>query len=40
VLTEGRSVFIENAPNAAPNASGPLKTSGPVTQQLDTFGGR
>jgi hypothetical protein len=40
VLTEGRSVFIENTPNAAPNASGPLKTSGPVTQQLDTFGGR
>jgi hypothetical protein len=40
VLTEGRSVFIENAPDAAPKAVGPLKNSGPATPQPDTFGGR
>jgi hypothetical protein len=35
VLSEGRSVFIENAPDQTPNAVGPLKNSGPLTRQVE-----
>jgi hypothetical protein len=40
-LTEGRSAFTgERASNLVQNGNGALKNAAPVSQQLDTFGGR
>ena len=41
ILTEGRSAFTgEGASNLVQNGNGALKNAAPVSQQLDTFGGR
>ncbi|WP_158814011.1 hypothetical protein [Methylocapsa sp. S129] len=40
-LTEGRSAFTGEGPsNLVQNGNGALKNAAPVSQQLDTFGGR
>jgi hypothetical protein len=43
-LTEGRSAFTafsgERSSNLVQNGNGALKNAAPVSQQLDTFGGR